>query len=1060
MPKASSHDFLKKSPLSLRGGFGAFLCLLLLVSCSTRKNTSGSRFYHQWTTRYNIYFHGNSALCSTYDQQIADYREGYVERLFPDIARQKKEADAREGGPFDRAVEKGRGAIRQHSIRVKPEIKSSPQSLRGKKKTFYEQKEFNPFLYRAWFLVGQGQYYNGDLLQAMSTFGYMARLYSSSESIRTEARLWQARCYVALGWNEDAQRIWEGLSASAFDYRSHPAYTMAHLEKALSENHLSEAVEYLHQALSAEKNTIQKARLYYLLGQLQSEMGLWKEARRSFARMGRMSVPYPLSFASRLRQIEIDAMDRPKPAIRSIDREIRKSRNKDFLDVLYLSQGRIYLSHQDSTAAKVSLHKALTESTQKGADYAVAGALLGDVCFAQRDWIGAQEAYAWAVGAMNKKHPDYERVAGISRNMDALAEHLKQIREQDSLLYVATLPEEKRLQHIDSIINAYKEEQKRLERETKREQQRQEQEAFNEEIGTTSGRPDKGNNTAPVPSGGNGRFYFYNPPLVDQGRRSFEKRWGKRPLEDDWRRRSKQIEVRPEENARQDGEGKPSDTSTETTAEPETLASADDPTQREYYLQRLPLTREAKEESHGVIAHAMEGVGKVLNERFDLVAESAEAYEKLLARYPSYEERLNVFYTLYMLYSRMQNPARAELWRKKLLALYPEDPLAEVLRDPHYIENLKREIGREDALYAQTLESYLRGNSREVESLYREFTSRYPMSELLPQISFVRAMNFVLEGNATRFAEELRRIGTDYPKAEIIPLVAQISERLSAGGQIYRTGYRGIDRSTSSTSSSSSETSPKHPFEVGSAAEPYRVLLIFPKDSYKKNELLFSVGGFNFTRVTRYTLDVLYETQNPMDVVSTTGFPDARSAWSYLALASSSEGYLKYMNRQTLLVAISEKNYQKWIEGGGLWGYISFVESELLDRVPEAALAVERYHDLFSPESEKEGADGASRRLMPQKPVDFTIQREQYDTKTKSSSQETEPTESKADAPSKSNYTIETGRHLTLEDMRKIELERKVQEKKAKEEAEKLRKQKEKEKQAQARVQNAKKNKR
>ena len=40
----------------------ALLTVLLLWSCSTKKNTKASRFYHAFTTRYNIYFNGKQAF--------------------------------------------------------------------------------------------------------------------------------------------------------------------------------------------------------------------------------------------------------------------------------------------------------------------------------------------------------------------------------------------------------------------------------------------------------------------------------------------------------------------------------------------------------------------------------------------------------------------------------------------------------------------------------------------------------------------------------------------------------------------------------------------------------------------------------------------------------------------------------------------------------------------------------------------------------------------------------------------------------------------------------------
>ena len=46
--------------------------------------------------------------------------------------------------------------------------------------------------------------------------------------------------------------------------------------------------------------------------------------------------------------------------------------------------------------------------------------------------------------------------------------------------------------------------------------------------------------TIPV-GGGEATFYFYNPQTVAQGKTQFQRKWGRRPLEDDWRRRKKEL---------------------------------------------------------------------------------------------------------------------------------------------------------------------------------------------------------------------------------------------------------------------------------------------------------------------------------------------------------------------------------------------------------------------------------------------------------------------------------------------------------------------------------------
>ena len=99
------------------------LLLVSLFSCSTKKNTRASRFYHAFTSRYNIYYNGKVSFDEALKEQTAGYKENYTDMIlmYPISAQPKDKAEP--GGPFDRAIEKSNKAIKLHSIRTKPRKK-------------------------------------------------------------------------------------------------------------------------------------------------------------------------------------------------------------------------------------------------------------------------------------------------------------------------------------------------------------------------------------------------------------------------------------------------------------------------------------------------------------------------------------------------------------------------------------------------------------------------------------------------------------------------------------------------------------------------------------------------------------------------------------------------------------------------------------------------------------------------------------------------------------------------------------------------------------------------
>ena len=57
--------------------FAAFL----LWSCSTKKNTKATRFYHAFNSRYNIYFNGKTAFDEALKAMQDGYKENYSDQI-------------------------------------------------------------------------------------------------------------------------------------------------------------------------------------------------------------------------------------------------------------------------------------------------------------------------------------------------------------------------------------------------------------------------------------------------------------------------------------------------------------------------------------------------------------------------------------------------------------------------------------------------------------------------------------------------------------------------------------------------------------------------------------------------------------------------------------------------------------------------------------------------------------------------------------------------------------------------------------------------------------------
>jgi hypothetical protein len=87
--------------------------LSVLTACSTKKNTSGTRFYHAMTARFNTYFNGSEAFKEGVLEQQKGHKDNYT-TLLPMYAVRNKSTAAMGKSNFETAIEKCEKAIKLH----------------------------------------------------------------------------------------------------------------------------------------------------------------------------------------------------------------------------------------------------------------------------------------------------------------------------------------------------------------------------------------------------------------------------------------------------------------------------------------------------------------------------------------------------------------------------------------------------------------------------------------------------------------------------------------------------------------------------------------------------------------------------------------------------------------------------------------------------------------------------------------------------------------------------------------------------------------------------------
>ena len=817
-----------------------------MVSCSTQKNTAQSRWWHSFNARYNTYFNGSQAFIEGNLEKEKGNKDNYTE-LIPLYTVGNKQSRDIGKGQFDRTIEKCEKAIHQHSIKAKPEWNSSKRKT-AKDREWLGRREYNPFLWKAWLLLGKAQFQKGAFDEAAATFSYMSRLYHTQPLMNGLARAWLAKCYTELGWKYDAEDVIRNMSRDSMDFRAVKDWDYTYANYYIRLGDYQKAIPYLRKVIKHERRSIQRAREWFLMGQIQNLVGNREEAYRAFGKVIGCHPPYELEFNARIAQTEVAASSDSRQMISKLRRMAASDNNAEYLDQVYYAIGNIHMTRRDTTEAIRAYEKGNRLSTRNGIEKGVLLLTLGNIYWEKEQFADAQRCYGEAIGLLDKERPDYEALSNRSKILDELVPYTNTIHLQDSLLALATMPEAERNKAIDRVIDALKKKEKE-ERDAQLEQ-----EAAAAANASQAARADNNRAVTPtMPSAGNGQWYFYNPTAVSQGKATFQRQWGKRENIDNWQRINQTVISlkgdTPEDQ--QDQEDPETAMDQERPLSP-TDSIAADPHERDYYLAQIPFTTEQQAECHTLLQEALFRAGIILKDKMDHLRLSEQYLRRLTSDYPGYEHADEAWYHLYLLYLRQGNHLQANNCISHLKAEHPESEWTILLTDPYYAENAKFGEHIEDSLYAATYEAFKQDRTDMVKANASLSAKRFPQGANRAKFLFIDGMSRLNDGDGDGCLELLREVVERYPDSEVSPLAGMIIKGVQDGRRLHGGKFdigdvwtmRDITLTHDSTVVDTLSTERN---------QQYLFLLVYEPDSVNENQLLFEMARYNFTNflVTR-----------------------------------------------------------------------------------------------------------------------------------------------------------------------------------------------------------------
>ena len=958
----------------------ALAALAALSACSPRKNTAASRNYQAFITRYNIYYNGDEHYKETLREMEKTYEDDYSQRLFMHPVEAKaKPKSPQPSGNFDRSIEKAQKAIQLRSIKKRPKKKSGRQT--AEQKAWLKRSEYNPFLHNAWMMMARSQYYNGDFAGAAATFHYIAKNFTWLPKTVDEARLWQARCYCALDWLFEAEDILRKFKPEELtDKTLLGLYRFARADYLIRSRENAEAIKELTEAIRLAKGSSQKTRLTFLLGQLYALEGRKKEAYDAFKRAGSSSASsYRTKFNARIKQSEVYEGADINPEVKALRRMTRYDRNKDYLDQIYYAIGNLYLSRGDTLNAIENYKLAAEKSTRSGIDKALSQLTLGRLYFERGNYADAQPCYSEAVPQLPEDYPDYKLIKKRSDVLDELAVYSQNVTLQDSLLRLAAMTPEEQMKVIDKIIDDLKKKEKEEAEAAKREEYLAQAEAMGSNLKDNGARP------STFTMNNDDSWYFYNTSARNAGKTEFQRRWGSRKLEDNWRRRNKASFDTADFDADTDNDSIDVDNpdAPDQAAEEETDSAktarehAADPHFPEYYLAQIPSTDEEKQTANDVIQEGLYNMGVILKNNLGDFPAAASEFEKLLERYPDNIYRLDAYYNLYLMWMQAGNTAEAEKWRRKILSDFPDSKYGLAMADPNYLKNLREMDARQEELYARAYDDYLENRNDRVHQAYNDMMRDYPLSKLMPKFMFLHALAYVTENKPEEFNQTLREMLERYPQTDATPMASAYLAGMAKGRKINSglTNTRGMiwDTRLIAAGQNADSTATEGPVEFTRDPEaPHTLLFLFNNRAIQANAFIYDIARHNFTTYAVRDFDIEPMNFDQLGIIAVKGFRNEAEVNAYRQRLAADKNFI--MPPGVRPVVISDSNFDLMLKHGASFDeYFKFIGEKELSDLHEAVLPPDEYpsaaemYQAPAPES-SENSDSSETSKAPEAP--------------------------------------------------------------------------------------------
>ncbi|WP_298340669.1 tetratricopeptide repeat protein [uncultured Algibacter sp.] len=685
----------------------AILLLIFLtflgLSCSRKKDKFINRNFHAVTAEFNALYNGYNALEEGKSTLNDAYFDNYWEvlpiermQIFEDIVLPGQSKNEN----FTRAEEKAAKAIQKHSMNI-------------------DGKEKNPQMDEAYLLLGKARYFDQRFIPALEALNYILYKYPASDKIN-QAKVWREKTNIRLDNNELAiENLKRLLKQEELEGQDLADATSILAQAYLNLKVIDTAITNLEIASNATKNNDERGRYRFIQGQLYNKLGYKDSANIAFDKVIELNRKTPRIYmiSAHLEKVKnFDFENGDKLEITELLTELEENReNRPYLDKIYHQIGAFHLKNGSDSLAVAYYNKSLRTDTRDKLLKAKTYETLGDMNFDASVYAEAGEYYDSTMSNLVLNSKPYRVIKRKRDNLEDVIYYESIAKVNDSVLRLVNLPDTERVAYFQSFVDDLKE---------KAEAEKEKQEAAERNSGlvtVNNGIGSQQNRVGPQQAQSNA-FYFYNPTTVAFGKNEFVKKWGDRPLEDNWRWSSSGIS----------NIGNTSNTN-------DVLATASDEERfdPQFYISKIPSSEKEIDSISKDRNYAYYQLGLIYKEKFKEYELAKDKFQNLLKSNP--EERLVLpsKYNLFKIYELLGESDEASIAKDEIIAKYPDSRYATILKNPELVT--ERDENSPESLYEALYIQHENQEYVEVVSKSEDYIKTFDGEPLVPKFELLKA---------------------------------------------------------------------------------------------------------------------------------------------------------------------------------------------------------------------------------------------------------------------------------------------------------------------------------